>query len=42
VAACVLKAFYRELPQSLLPETIFNELITLQGKLYSNKMKINK
>ena len=33
VAACVLKAFYRELPQSLLPETIFNELITLQGKL---------
>ena len=34
VAACVLKAFYRELPQSLLPETIFNELVTLQGNYF--------
>jgi hypothetical protein len=33
VAACVLKAFFRELPESLLPEIIFNEVMSLQGKL---------
>jgi hypothetical protein len=33
VAACVLKAFFRELPESLLSESIFNELMALAGIL---------
>ena len=32
VAACVLKAFFRELPESLISEAIFNEIMSLQGK----------
>lgn len=32
VAASVLKAFLRELPESLLPDAIFNEIMSLQGE----------
>lgn len=42
VAACVLKAFFRELPQSLLPELIFNELITLQALDLADKVEVAK
>jgi len=42
VAACVLKAFYRELPESLLPETIFNELMSLQVLDLADKVEVAK
>lgn len=32
VAACVLKAFVRELPESLLSESIFSEIVSLEGE----------
>jgi hypothetical protein len=38
VAACILKAFFRELPESLLSETIFNEMMSLQGILNCEKI----
>jgi hypothetical protein len=31
VAASVLKAYFRSLPESLIPENIFNEIIGLRG-----------
>ena len=31
-AACVLKAFFGDLPESLLPESLFDEIVTLEGK----------
>jgi hypothetical protein len=36
VAACILKAFLRELPESLLPDVIFNEIVSLQGISFYN------
>ena len=32
VAACVLKSFVRELPESLLTESLFTEIMSLQGE----------
>lgn len=31
VAACVLKAFFGDLPESLITESLFDEMATLQG-----------
>ena len=42
VATCVLKAFFRELPESLIPETIFSEIMSLQGKFKIKKKKLQK
>jgi hypothetical protein len=42
VAACVLKAFFRELPDSLLPDTIFNEIISLKALDVVDKVEVAK
>lgn len=42
VAACVLKAFFRELPESLLPEIIFNEVMSLQALDLTDKVEVAK
>lgn len=40
VAACILKAFFRELPESLLSETIFNEMMSLQALDTTDKVEV--
>ena len=42
VAACVLKAFFRELPDSLLPDSIFNELMSLQALDTTDKVEVSR
>lgn len=42
VAACVLKAFFRELPESLLPDSIFNEMMSLQALDVVDKVEVAK
>ncbi len=42
VAACVLKAFFSELPESLLPESLFDEMATLQALDVVDKVEVTK
>lgn len=42
VAACVLKAFFSELPESLLPESLFDEMATLQALDVADKVDVAK
>lgn len=42
VAACVLKAFYSELPEALLPESLFNEMAALQALDVADKVDVAK
>lgn len=42
VAASVLKAFVRELPESLLTETIFNEMMSLQALDVVDKVEVSR
>lgn len=42
VAACVLKAFFSELPESLIPEALFDEMATLQALDVVDKVEVTK
>lgn len=42
VAACVLKAFFSELPESLLPESLFDEMAALQALDVADKVDVAK
>jgi hypothetical protein len=42
VAACVIKAFVRELPESLLSDSIFNEMMAIQVLAVCDKVDVTK
>ena len=42
VAACVIKAFVRELPESLLCDSIFNEMVSIQVLDVVDKVDVTK
>jgi len=41
-AACVLKAFFGDLPESLLPESLFDEIVTLEALDVTDKVDVAK
>jgi hypothetical protein len=42
VAACVIKAFVRELPESLLSDSIFDEMMSIQALDVCDKVEVTK